>query len=265
VLVGVPVVGAGSVLGPWSGGGGALAGSSGAFAERGVFAERDIYYPPGYLGTWRCVAAQYGVETPLGEGVVADRASLERARSEVGERVAYLVRFVRDAKSGKVVADRGYNARTTAEAYMGPGSVSEVQWDPDRDPGDLVLYLTGGTRAEIRVTQRSFGTDNDALAGDEGGGEVFDTSEYVSQTVEPPAGSGRKNSVKASRTVTRYRAERDTPGGPVARLLALQRTSMFLLPEDPGYLEAAGRPVVVYKTKLLYEPAVPGAKLEIDR
>jgi len=224
--------------------------------EAGLTFERDIYYPQGYLGTWRCVAAQYGVEAPLGDAVVADAGSLERARGEVGQRVAYLVRFVVDARTGRVVADRGFNARTTTEAYMGPGSVADVAWDPEVDPGTLALELAGGTRAEIRVTARSFGPGAE-------GDDVFDTSEFVTQTVAPPQDSGRPPRVKASRTVTRYRVERGAGGGPPERLLALQRTSMYLLPEDPGYLEAAGRPVVVYKTKLLYEPAVPGAKLEL--
>ena len=119
------------------------------------------------------------VETPLGDELAPDAASLARARAEVGTAQQYRQRFVRNA-AGRVVLDRAFNTLQLAAATAGPGAVVAADWDVE-DPNILRLRLRGGASAFVRVTRR--------VQERPGGAEDrLETSELIEQVLESGGG-----------------------------------------------------------------------------
>ena len=233
----------------------------------------DVYYPPWFLGRWRATSTLREVLAPAGAELFSPgrngTALLAKARAEVGDPLAYDVRWRRDGENN-VVVDRAYNVESISRASMGAGAVQSTQED---GPDHLVMVLkpSGAApgalfRADVRVVARRA----DAPRAD---GDGFDCAEVVRQTVvavqgEQAAAAPARRSplLKEVETICTYDRQ---PGG--TTLVGTQRTATYLVPDatytaDPtlaeqaaaGLASAGGRPVAidVRHYDLVYEKAV---------
>ena len=83
----------------------------------------DVYYPPWFLGRWRATSTLREVLAPAGAELFSPgrngTALLAKARAEVGDPLAYDVRWRRDGENN-VVVDRAYNVESISRASMAP-------------------------------------------------------------------------------------------------------------------------------------------------
>jgi hypothetical protein len=83
----------------------------------GIDDNADIYYPDEFLGTWQAVSMLVGMDTPQGSEIVPNSKELDRMEGYVNVPFFYPQRFIRNA-NGKVVADRSFNTKAMADAYI---------------------------------------------------------------------------------------------------------------------------------------------------
>lgn len=192
----------------------------------------DLYYPDWFLGRWQVVATLESFEAPQGQ--YGDRDSIERAIQEQGRSVHYQVRFYRN-EQGKVIADRAFNAKSITEAYLGPKTVREVVFDPQRPDRQTVLLLSG-SRAELYITQRRSQSPEPSQ---------FNTLEFYRQVLGTLTGVPKTQDIEA---VTLYRRGPDPK-----KFQALQQTAVFLVPTDPAYFQSQNKAVTLYRYHLDFQ------------
>jgi hypothetical protein len=192
----------------------------------------DLYYPDWFLGRWQVVATLESFEAPQGQ--YGDRASMERAIKDQGRSVRYPVRFYRN-EQGKVIADRAFNAKSITEAYLGPKTVREVVFDPQRPDRQTVLLLSG-SRGELYITQRRSESPEPSQ---------FNTLEFYRQVLGTLTGVPKTKDIEA---VTLYRRGPDPK-----KFQALQQTAVFLVPTDPAYFQSQNKAVTLYRYRLNFQ------------
>ena len=252
-------------------------------------APSDLTFPDDFAGTWLCYSTLTAVDTPQGEGLLQDRAVVDRARRDVGNQIIYPMRFIKN-NQGKVVMDRAYNvvrmAEATAKAY---NIMDSIEWDVD-DPNVLKANLSSdGRTVFFRVNQRSEEYPApDRIETSEVAQIVFDGGDnggYAPATPEsttpPPSvednndfagaassmmgtatgagmGGGGANSssrvnqpkIKSSRTFTKWKFRSVESAGDGPAIVASQTVYDYLTSFDPGFMESKGQPVTQYTYKL---------------
>ncbi|WP_199320327.1 DUF6816 family protein [Leptolyngbya sp. FACHB-261] len=203
-------------------------------------AQGDLIYPDWFQGTWQVSTKLVDLVAPLAPEITTP--GFEGNRSLLNQPVHFQARF--NGKPGRIVADRTFNGRNLAKAYLG-NAVQNVKADP-ADPNRQVTLLRGNRQLVSIVTQRATETPSP---------ERYITSEVFEQVFRG-AGSVRFNRVE---TTTDYIQQIEPNGEPL--LNADQITAVYLSPQDPDYFKAANRPVALYRYHLCFESDSKSAEL----
>ena len=208
-------------------------------------AKGDLVYPDWMTGTWQVTSTLTEQLAPLAPDIVTP--GFEANQSYLNKPFQFTVRFGKeyfsvstksllssflDAKI-PVVADRAFNGKHIAQAYLGKENVLNVKVNPD-DPNEQITLLKGDRRLVSRVTGR--GTENPQA-------NEFIATEVTQQLFRSDA----RIYLNEVETTSDYQLIK--PG----TIEAEQITAIYLSPKDPDYFTAAGRPVALYRYHLSLE------------
>jgi len=204
-------------------------------------ARGDLAYPDWMAGTWNVTSTLVDTIAPLAPDIVTP--GYEGNHRYLRRPVSFLVRFVPAQQRSRswletsmqtvVVADRGFNGKQIAKAYLGENNVVSVRVD-EKDPNYQVTQLKGEKQFVSIVTRR---------ATEQPDSDRFIATEVYNQIFRSPA----RLYLNEVETTTEY--ERTAPETIAAR----QVTAVYLSPKDPDYFKANGRPVSLYRYQLNME------------
>ncbi|MBR8830212.1 MAG: hypothetical protein Cpurp_03295 [Chlorogloea purpurea SAG 13.99] len=201
--------------------------------------EADLIYPDWMAGTWLVESLLLHQFAPFSPDFVTP--GFKKNAVYLHRPVSFLVKFIPKKVFNStlipvlnphraIIADRGFNGLSIAQAYLGNKGIISVKVandNPDRQhsffPDNLRLVSTVIGRGSEQV-------DSDS----------FITCEISEQRFQSP-GSLYINEVE---TITAYRLVSQ------GTIEADQLTAIYLSPQDPQYFRSLNRPVAVYKYRL---------------
>jgi len=195
-------------------------------------AEKDIFYPSYFQGSWTAVSKTLDVQAPFGfELFTGGKSAFDSViQKEVkgGDVLRYKARFIAqfrgdDAGNTYVAADREFNAKEIAKAAMGSYSVIDV---PIATPNrfSCVLAPPDGSTNLICVDIITIARKSEPLSDNK-----FACSEVVRQIVSPATRNPTPViplSVKEIETISVYTKVSDN------QIQCLQRTATYLVPSQ---------------------------------
>ena len=201
-------------------------------------ARGDLAYPEWMEGTWQVTSTLREQVAPLAPDIVSP--GFEASQKDLHKPYKFTVRFGKEyfspgkqfslANSNPVVADRAFNGRHIAEAYLGRENVLTVKVDPD-NPNQQITKLRGDRRLIAKVTGRATETpQTDRFIATEVTQQLFRSNERI-----------YLNEVE---TTSAYHLLKPK------QIEAEQITAIYLSPRDPDYFTSAGRPVALYRYHL---------------
>lgn len=221
-------------------------------------ADGDLIYPDWMAGEWRVTTRLVDLVAPLAPEVTTP--GFEGNRQYLNQPVPFRVRFrpdetpqamprllplpqlappalpIESETERGIVADRAFNGRNLAEAYLGKDAVIDVKVDP-QSPNRQITLLRGNRQLTSTVTGRaSESPDN----------QQFLTTE-VFQQVFRGAPQLYFNEVETTTAYTRH-PEAAIP------ITADQLTAIYLSPQDADYFKARNRPVALYRYQMEFTP-----------
>ena len=202
----------------------------------------DLYYPDWMAGTWKVTNILEEQVAPLAPDIVSP--GFEDNQKYIGEAIVFPVRFGKEyyvpeqkwfffpliKTETPVVADRAFNGRSIAEAYLGNDSVLRVAVDP-KDPNKQITLLKGGVKSVSQVTKRA----TERVSRDR-----FISTEVTQQLFKSP----RKIYLNEVETTSDYHLLDPQ------NIEATQVTAIYLSPQDPDYFLAGDRPIAIYRYHL---------------
>jgi hypothetical protein len=201
----------------------------------------DLEYPEWITGTWNVQSTLVEQIAPLAPDIVtpgfADNGKY------LNQAIAFQVRFGSEyysPPSGRlaifhssqpvVVADRAFNGRKIAQAYLGDDNVYQVKIDPD-NPNQQITFLRGERQLVAKITGRATKIPND---------QQFITTEISQQLFKSPA----RIYLNEVEITSDYQLKDSN------NISAEQITAIYLSPQDPDYFQAGDRPVALYRYHL---------------
>ena len=204
-------------------------------------AKGDLEYPEWMAGTWNVKSVLIDKVAPLAPDVVSP--GFEDNDNYVGRAISFKVRFGKEYftsptgllsifKSNKpvVVADRAFNGKKIAEAYLGEDNVYQVKTDPD-NPNQQITLLKGERKLISKVTGRKREVPSD---------KEFMATEVTQQLFRSP----QRLYLNEVETTSDYHLLDS------GNIEAEQITAIYLSPQDPDYFTAGDRPVALYRYRL---------------
>ncbi|MGK7892623.1 MAG: DUF6816 family protein [Xenococcus sp. (in: cyanobacteria)] len=205
-------------------------------------AKGDLYYPDWMAGTWKVTNILEEQVAPLAPDIISP--GFEDNQKYIGEPIIFPVRFGKEyyipetrwffipsiTKEKSVVADRAFNGKSIAQAYLGTDSVFRVAVDP-KDPNKQITILTGGIKSVSQVTKRAV---------EESSRDRFIATEVTQQLFKSP------NKIYLNEVETTSDYHLLDP----QNIEATQVTAIYLSPQDPDYFTAGDRPVAIYRYHL---------------
>jgi hypothetical protein len=198
-------------------------------------AQGDLVYPDWMAGTWAVHSPLVEAIAPLAPDIITP--GFEQNRQAIDQPVRFRVRFTPQILNAlplnltpQVVADRTFNGREIAIAYLGAAAAPQVRTDP-QNPNRQITTFRDGSQLLNTVTARRQETPTP---------DQFLSCEVTNQVLR------RNGQVYVNRveTTTAYQHEsRD-------RTTADQVTAIYLSPQDPDYFKAGDRPVTLYRYRL---------------
>ena len=200
-------------------------------------AKGDLEYPEWMAGTWNVTSTLTEQFAPLAPDIVTP--GFEDNQEYIGKAIAFTVRFGTEYytptksflsafKSSKpvVVADRAFNGKKIAEAYLGEDNVYSVRIDPD-NPNQQITFLKGERKLISKITGR--------------GREIPESDRFLATEVTQQLfRSPERLYLNEVETTSSYRLlDSDN-------ITAEQITAIYLSPQDPDYFTAGDRPVALY-------------------
>lgn len=199
-------------------------------------AKRDLEYPEWMAGTWNVESTLVEQFAPLAPDIVTP--GFKDNQNYLDRAIAFQVRFGKYATppsgfldafksySPAVVADRAFNGKKIAQAYLGDDNVYRVKVDPD-NPNQQITFLKGDRKLISKITARGkeIPTDNRFIA-----------TEVTQQLFRSP----ERLYLNEVETTSSY--ELLDP----EHISAEQITAIYLSPQDPDYFTAGDRPVALY-------------------
>ncbi|CAB9517056.1 expressed unknown protein [Seminavis robusta] len=219
------------------------------------FSDPETYYPSYLFGAWNIKSTLKSKKYPFGTEVVQSNSLIEgspRNRNEqVGNSSTYEVHYFSTLANtasnqmtvnlglgvpkSKVIADRGFNAKSLSRGYKQLVPIEEVDWDYRKDPNQFTLLFGAGAlaedmrplgqrRAEVYLTARASeeGFDSDT-------GEPTFCAAERSRTVTLAPGAVIVSDVES---VTEFRKIDDN------HITAVSRIAVYLTP-NPNSREGA--------------------------
>ena len=204
-------------------------------------AKGDLEYPDWMAGTWKVNSTLVEQVAPLAPDIVTpgftdNESYLDRA-------IAFQVRFGKEYYSPPkglfsvfnpgqpmIVADRAFNGKNIAKAYLGDDNVYQVKIDPD-NPNQQITFLKGERKLISKVTGRAreIPTANQFIA-----------TEVSQQLFRSP----ERIYLNEVETTSNYELLDS------GKINAEQITAIYLSPQDPDYFTAGDRPVALYRYHL---------------
>jgi hypothetical protein len=211
-------------------------------------AKGDLVYPEWMAGLWQVKSTLVDLAAPLAPDIVTP--GFEGNRQELNKPVSFLVQFIQSkipnaglkfipkfhTNSINLVADRAFNSRNLARAYLGDETVLSVKVDPD-SPNRQITFLRGERQLVSIVTARATETTLDGK---------FITSEVFQQLFK---GGSRPYLNSVESTTAYHQLSTNNPA-----IEADQVTAVYLSPQDPDYFAAAAQPVALYRYRLEFYP-----------
>ena len=217
-------------------------------------AKGDLYYPDWMAGTWKVTNILEEQVAPLAPDIVTP--GFEDNQKYIGKPIIFSVRFGKKyyipekrwffpqlvATENPVVADRAFNGKSIAEAYLGDNSVLRVEVDP-QDPNKQITILEGGIKSISQVTKRAVKRLNSEL--EEFSKAVPSSSRFMATEVTQQLfKSPTKIYLNEVETTSNYHLLDPQ------NIEATQVTAIYLSPQDPDYFSASDRPVAIYRYHL---------------
>jgi hypothetical protein len=205
-------------------------------------AKGDLSYPDWMAGTWQATSILIEQVAPLAPNLVTP--GFADNQNYLDRSIQFEVRFIQQQripttsflqipiipKHEIIVADRAFNGKNIAEAYLGAKSVVAVKVDPD-NPNKQITFLRGERRLISTVTGRATETPQiDRFLATEVSQQLFRSPERI-----------YLNEVE---TTSDYHLQ---PSGDIT---GEQITAVYLSPQDPDYFKAIDRPVAIYRYRL---------------
>ena len=208
-------------------------------------AQGDLEYPEWMAGSWNVTSTLIEQFAPLAPDIVTP--GFEDNENYLGQAIAFTVRFGKEYYAPQksllsrfttakplVVADRAFNGKKIAQAYLGNDNVYQVKVDPD-NPNRQITLLKGERRLISTITGRAREIpEKDRFIATEVSQQLFRSPERI-----------YLNEVE---TTSDYHL---LPSG---NITADQITAIYLSPQDPDYFSASDRPVALYRYRLNLEP-----------
>ena len=205
-------------------------------------ARGDLYYPEWMAGTWQATSTLIEQVAPLAPDIVTP--GFEDNEQYLNVAIAFPVRFGQEyftpqkraflpnlsKTENPVVADRVFNGKNIAKAYLGDSNVLNVKVDPD-NPNRQITLLRGDRRLVSTVTRR--GTEIPKPT-------EFITTELTKQLFRSP----ERIYLNEVETTSDYKLIQPE------LVQAEQITAIYLSPQDPDYFHSGDRPVAIYRYKL---------------
>ena len=207
-------------------------------------AQGDLEYPEWMAGTWNASSTLVEQVAPLAPKIVTP--GFESNKSYLNKAIAFQVRFGKEYyipqsklfspfqnnKPG-VVADRAFNGKNIARAYLGNDNVYQVKVDPN-NPNQQITLLKGERKLVSKITGRAreMPTTNKFIA-----------TEVTQQFFTSP----ERIYLNEVETTSVYQL---LESGNIA---GEQITAIYLSPQDPDYFSAGDRPVALYRYHLHLE------------
>ncbi len=204
-------------------------------------AQGDLEYPQWMAGTWNVESTLVEQIAPLAPDLVTP--GFNDNQNYLNQKIAFEVRFGTEYyvppqrllsafKSSQpiVVADRAFNGKKIAEAYLGDDNIYRVKVDPD-NPNQQITLLKGDRQLVSKITGR--GREN--LPNNQ-----FIATEITQQLFRSP----ERLYLNEVETTSSYQL---LDSGNIS---AEQITAIYLSPQDPNYFSAGDRPVALYRYHL---------------
>ncbi|WP_217650503.1 DUF6816 family protein [Spirulina major] len=201
-------------------------------------AQGDLIYPDWMAGTWAVNSPLVEAIAPFAPEIVTP--GFEQNRQAIDQPVRFRVRFQPQILTTfplnlapQVVADRTFNGREIAIAYLGPAAAPQVRTDP-HNPNRQTTTFRDGSQLINTVTARRQEPPTP---------DQFLTCEVTNQVLRR---SGQVYVNRVETTTAYHHESRD-------RITAEQVTAIYLSPQDPDYFQAGDRPVTLYRYRLTLE------------
>lgn len=204
-------------------------------------AQGDLEYPEWMAGNWHVTSTLIEKSAPLAPEIISP--GFEANDNYIDQAIFFKVRFgtaYYSPPSGlfskfksatpSVVADRAFNGKKIAEAYLGEDNVYQVKVDPT-DPNQQITFLRGDRKLISKITGRGIETPQT---------NEFITTEVTQQLFRSP----ERLYLNEVETTSDYHLSE--PG----KISAEQITAIYLSPQDPDYFVAGDRPVALYRYQL---------------
>ena len=204
-------------------------------------AKGDLEYPEWMEGTWNVESVLIDKVAPLAPDIVSP--GFEDNNDYIDKAIAFQVRFGKEyfmtqkgllfvfkANRPIVVADRAFNGKKIAQAYLGEDNVYQVKTDPN-NPNQQITFLKGERKLISKVTRRGREVPND---------REFLATEVTQQLFRSP----ERLYLNEVETTSDYHLLDS------GNIKAEQITAIYLSPQDPDYFTAGDRPVALYRYRL---------------
>ena len=201
-------------------------------------AKGDLEYPEWMAGTWNATSTLIEKVAPLAPDIVSP--GFEDNDNYIDKAISFQVRFGKEfytppqgltswLKSSQpiVVADRAFNGKKIAEAYLGEDNVYQVKTDPD-NPNQQITFLRGERKLISKVTGRARELPSD---------REFIATEVTQQLFRSP----ERLYLNEVETTSDYHLLDS------GNIEAEQITAIYLSPQDPDFFTAGDRPIALYK------------------
>lgn len=200
-------------------------------------AQGDLEYPDWMVGNWNVKSTLIEKLAPLAPEIISP--GFETNDNYVDQEISFQVRFGTEYYSPPsglfskfkpatptVVADRAFNGKKIAEAYLGEDNVYQVKVDP-ADPNQQITFLRGERKLISKVTGRGIEKPQ---------ANEFITTEVTQQIFRSP----ERIYLNEVETTSDYHLSGS------GKITAEQITAIYLSPQDPDYFIAGDRPVALY-------------------
>jgi hypothetical protein len=205
----------------------------------------DLFYPDWFLGDWQVTSTLVDAIAPLAPEIVTP--GFEGNRQLLNQPVRFAIRFIHDSSGRKVISDRAFNGLSLARAYLGDKAVVAVKVDPQSVNRQITLLRSRCPEQE--VCERQLVSVVSDRATESSQTHQFITSELFQQQFR---GQPQLYFNQVENTTAYQFVETSQP-----TLTADQVTAIYLSPQDPDYLKAGDRPVVLYRYRLVFSPVLP--------
>jgi hypothetical protein len=205
-------------------------------------AKGDLIYPDWMNGIWQVTSTLLEQVAPLAPQIVTP--GFDSNRRYLNRSMEFQVRFAPESTGDRtkssilsfnnrqvsVVADRAFNGKEIALAYLGNDVPISVKVDPN-NPNRQVTFLPEEKQLISTVTARTSETPaSDKFVATEMTQQVFQGQSQI-----------YLNEVETT-TAYQYLG--------AGKIAAEQITAIYLSPQDPDYFQAGDRPVALYRYEL---------------